>query len=1558
MVLGQVSSPLTLQVQGCATKYTFSPVVIQGLAMDVNISGPWMAHHNWDQLHSEGSIKIQGRKVQLETNNDQDIGVYVCQKVVIPPWHKATVALQAKDVRLNHLLGQQGYLRGDCSFMDKTDLVPVLNAVVAPQPGGRLIGAVLNSSDRPITLPKDIRFGTYTPLKSICEVVLQKPQAPQNVLVAPPSTKQQRQEFVTKLMQKAKATKKTESASQSAACTNNQEKRSWIISQFNLDKCECLKNPTDLNKAVDLLLEFWDVFAHADQHGHTHLLEHAIDTGDSPPIKCKYRPPNPALEDDLQQQVQKWLDQDIIEESESPWSSNLVAVRKKNGDIRWCVDWRRLNEVTKSDAYPMPHVTDTIRKLAGSTIFSGLDLRGAFHVIDIVDQDREKTAFATPFGHFHFKRLGFGLKNGPPSYCRLVGRVLKGIPASVAIGFLDDGVVHASNVDDHIHNLRRTLQAYRQAGLKLGVDKCSFFQSEITYLGHVINQHGIRPPANYVEAVQKWPLPKYKTDARSFLGVVQYYANHIPKFAELARPWTDVMGKQSKEDEKLALHISDEMQESFDKLKVALTSAPVLGFPYFKGPKAGTFILDTDYSKDAIGAVLSQMQNGREVVLAYGSIKCNKHQRNYPSSKGELFAGIQFMQKYSYYLSFPREFLWRTDNSALEHVINMESSGPAINRWLQELQEFRFRVQHRPGKLHSNADGMSRAAFREPETPNESPLIAAIDTRDPSGVLVPLAQQKLLLHHSTGQLVQLQNEDEDLKKVRTWLVDNKTPTPIETRQLSPTGKAYAQQIERLYIGNHGTIRIKLPASQRATSTTTAFCLPKSLWDDCIRIGHASAGHMATLNTYKQMQRAVYFPNMKKEIEAFISLCTTCQSKSNQPPPPQRHTLLSPITGYPFQRVHIDYIGPFNKTPRNNKYALTVKDAFTKWVEAFPMKTMTVEELMQVLESEIICRFGIPDSIHSDCGSQFTSNLFKEVGKLLGIKITNTTGYHPASNGQIERVHRDLNKILVAIQQDSPESWDLCLPQALFALRSSYHEAIGMTPYQALFGRDPSAPLDAIFGDPNGDNYMRNLKSTEIGRHLKNLKAKMDAAYKFIRGNLVQTVARTRRQYAAEKKEFRAGSKVWLFTPRSQKSVPRKFSRYWTGPWVVCNTPTSTEVMVRITPDASWIQLTKTRSLVVSIDRLKLYQSDSVNPPQPEDDLSMEGDEFAELINLDKQDLIEPEDPTDWPVPPFPRPKPDDRTPKRERLTPLTFGRNPPGTMEPPAAGRPPPGGGPAPGPPRQDGPPPPGGGRRPDQPDDPGPRPPGGGPGPPGPRPPPGTLPPGGRPQPPRRPPPPRRQSDSSDDAPQGPPGGEAITVPQDPADALHDVPFEMDPNVPGQEHDPPLEQPRYNLRHRPILQQQQLPPELDTTTDISTVDADRSLYQPSSTPSSDFDDVDTGPTRGRANRGRARAAARGSRGARTLPPAPPLRGRPRGRPRGSRQIFRDQYRMSTKCPPRCTTLKCESLHRTMRFRIMLHQHGPSLKKTCQITDHGTRMTQATILVTVAAPNSGLPLPN
>jgi hypothetical protein len=297
-----------------------------------------------------------------------------------------------------------------------------------------------------------------------------------------------------------------------------------LISVLKLKDSPLLDTDAKLAQAAYMLLKRWACFSFDGNYVRTTLLKQRIVTEpDQRPINHRFRPVNPHLEVDLKKQIDKWLKHVVIEKSCSPWNFGLVAAPKKGGNIRWCADYRALNEISSISSAPICNIEDNLARLYRSTIFSGIDSIGAFHVIKLKDKDKAKSAFATPWGSYQFVRMPFGSGVGPSSYARLVHMVLDGIPLTQALPYLDDTVIHSKDLARHFLALDRVLEAYEKAGLRLQPAKCQLFQREIEYLGHMVSAKGIAPVPGYVEVVKNWPMPTNRSEVRTFLGKTGYY---------------------------------------------------------------------------------------------------------------------------------------------------------------------------------------------------------------------------------------------------------------------------------------------------------------------------------------------------------------------------------------------------------------------------------------------------------------------------------------------------------------------------------------------------------------------------------------------------------------------------------------------------------------------------------------------------------------------------------------------------------------------------------------------------------------------------------------------------------------------------------------------------------------------------------------------------------------------------------------------------------------------------------------------------------------------------
>jgi hypothetical protein len=322
-----------------------------------------------------------------------------------------------------------------------------------------------------------------------------------------------------------------------------EKRRAWMLENFKLSTSPVLNNPEKVDRAVEFLDGYWDLYNIDGSVSKTNLIEHHIYTEDVPPIKTRHRPINPGLEKNLKEQLDTWIQHDVIEPSSSPWSFAMVAAPKKGGAIHWCIEYRLLNKVTSNDSISLPGIENNLARLSGSSVFSGVDGAGTYHCVGVHKADRPKTAFSTPFGLWQFKRLPFGLCNAPATYTRLVQMVLEGISYDEALPYLDDTCIHSKDLEGHYVAMRKVFDAYRRAGLKIQPSKCHLFHAKIEYLGHFISKDSVSPVPKYVQVVQNWPLPTIKTEARSFLGKVGYCSRFIKDYAAIDKPWTDIVGK-------------------------------------------------------------------------------------------------------------------------------------------------------------------------------------------------------------------------------------------------------------------------------------------------------------------------------------------------------------------------------------------------------------------------------------------------------------------------------------------------------------------------------------------------------------------------------------------------------------------------------------------------------------------------------------------------------------------------------------------------------------------------------------------------------------------------------------------------------------------------------------------------------------------------------------------------------------------------------------------------------------------------------------------------------
>ena len=454
------------------------------------------------------------------------------------------------------------------------------------------------------------------------------------------------------------------------------------------------------NKLLPLLEEYSDIFSLSKNDiGLTNLVEHEIDTGNSRPIACSYRRIPFGLEDKVDDLIQELVDKNIIRPSESPWNAPLVVIPKKNGDIRLTVDYRRLNSITKRPIFPIPDANQLFDTLNGSVLFTTLDLSSGYYNIPMKSEDIGKTAFSTRTNHWEFIRMPMGISTAPATFQRLMHKIFEKEKWHECLIYLDDILVFSKSLEEHMTRLETIFSRIRMSGVKLSPAKCTFLKSEVTYLGHKISNTGVETDPKKTDKIKTWPIPKSLEDLRSFLGLCGYYRKFIKNYAERVKPLEEICKEKWNEKarkKKTLLAWNDSMNKSFEELKLALTTAPVLCFPN----KSDGFILDTDASHDCIGAVLSQLQGSNERVIAYASRKMSQSERQYCITRKELLSVHYFVNYFKHYL-LGRAFTVRTDHRALCWLLNWkEPNTSQYCRWRQDLEIYNMDVRYRPGEKH------------------------------------------------------------------------------------------------------------------------------------------------------------------------------------------------------------------------------------------------------------------------------------------------------------------------------------------------------------------------------------------------------------------------------------------------------------------------------------------------------------------------------------------------------------------------------------------------------------------------------------------------------------------------------------------------------------------------------------------------------------------------------------------------------------------------------------------------------------------------------------------
>ena len=747
------------------------------------------------------------------------------------------------------------------------------------------------------------------------------------------------------------------------------------------------------------------------------------------------------LRDKVDFKLNELLESDIIEEvpdGPTEWVSPLVVIPKSDGDVRIYVDMRRANEAVIRERHPIPTVEELLHRLNGSTMFSKLDLKWGFHQIVLDKDSRPITTFTTHRGLFRYKRLMFGLSSAPEKYQKIICDLLKNCEGVANIA--DDVIVYGVDRKEHDERLHKVLAKLLDSGLTLNPKKCQFRMNKLTFFGHDLSKQGVSPSKEKISAIENAKRPKNVSEARSFLGLVQYSSRFIPDLATLARPIQDLVKKS------VRFVWGQEQEHAFYQLKKAITHPDVLA--YFKADCKTRIV--TDASPVGLGAVLTQLQDGFWRVISYASRSLTDVESRYSQTEKEALAIVWACERFNLYV-FGKEFELETDHRPLQYIYSRKSKPSArVERWVLRLQAYDFKVVYKPGRSNI-ADALSRLNSVTPILDPKKEFQVTWDT------------VQMVALHSTPIALSTQQIEEDSKT---------DPELVVVRKCLDSGDwsdcKYSSYVH---------VKDELCSTGSLVLRGTRLVIPKSRRVQILKLAHE--GHQGIVKTKLRLRSKVWWPKMDAEVEDYCKRCHGCQVVSeHHPPEPMARTILP---NGPWQDCAADLMGPLP----NGESILVIIDYFSRYYEVAFLGSTTTERIIESL-IPIFSRLGSPVTLKTDNAPQFISTEFKEFLQEYGVEHRTSIPLWPQSNGEVERQNRTLLKAIKISQWQwtNTRKWKLELSKFLMAYRSTPHISTGVSPYFLMFGREMRTKLPALDFSQAEHQLMEEIRDRDWTNKIK------------------------------------------------------------------------------------------------------------------------------------------------------------------------------------------------------------------------------------------------------------------------------------------------------------------------------------------------------------------------------------------------------------------------------------------------------------------------------------------
>lgn len=828
--------------------------------------------------------------------------------------------------------------------------------------------------------------------------------------------------------------------------------------------------PSQRAVAEGVMSSFEEISFERKGLGRTSVLSHTIDVGDALPIKQRYFCLSPDRLRELNRQLDEMLALGVVEPSSSPWNNPVLLVPKANGELRFCLDSRKLNAVSKGDAYPLPYISGILDQLREAKFLSSIDLKAAFWQIPLDSTaSREKTAFTVPGrGLFQFAVMCFGLKGAPATQQRLMDRLFGPEFGSKVFVYLDDIVVASSTFEEHISLLRQVVHRLKSAGLTINLGKSHFFRRELKYLGYVVDERGLHTDPSKVQAIVDYPTPTTRKEVKMFLGTATYYRRFIKDFSTIASPLNALTSTRKSAP---PFKWTEETERAFCELKSALVSSPVLACPDFTKP----FSIHCDASGYGIAGTLAQVQeDGLEHPIAYASRSLNRAERNYSATEREALAVVFAVEHFRAYVEGGARFKVITDHSSLKWFFNLSNPTGRLARWGCRLSAFNFEIEHRKGIDNIVPDALSRA--------------------------VPVAETQPILRDPWY--------DHLFKKCE------KFPQSCPNYSIRDA-KLFRYSKSKFGLSGDNDWKEVVPYRAR---------------QELIRAQHCGelSPHFGIFKTYKRLALRYFWPKLYHDVVKFVNACDTC-SAYKHPQLPTPGLMGNPkVCSRPFETISIDLVGPLPRSRAGYTFLLVVVCCFSKYCLLFPLRRALGKTIASRLEEGVFLVHGVPRTVILDNGTNLTGSEVQALFTKYQIpQVHFTPKYCPQVN-TVEKYNRFVVQAMSVMVGDDHRAWDLTLPKIQFALNSSVNETTRFTPFFLVHGRE-AVQCGSVFGESSPLTPI-TLECSSRDDYAARL-GELSNVFKTVSEAMTKAHARSKVYYNKSRRaeEFNVGDTVWRKT---------------------------------------------------------------------------------------------------------------------------------------------------------------------------------------------------------------------------------------------------------------------------------------------------------------------------------------------------------------------------------------------------------------------------------------------